>query len=363
MKNKIFRGIASLALLFLFTAGQFIVNPRTVFATVADNYEPVKLLGNGTTVDFSFGWALIAQTNIRVYLESVSTGVQTLKTLGSDYTVVFNDTTPGGTVTFTTAPTASYYVVIGRLIDKRQELPFTTSAGFQAKVIEGRLDKLTAQTQDLKEDTDRAVKVRLGGTNNILIAEPVANKGLKWDATGTIIENSTVDLDVVVADSAASAAAALVSQNAAASSASGALSSKNSADADAVQTAIDRIQTGLDRTQTGLDKVATAADRVQTGLDKIATNADVVLTHADEASTHADAEDAEDNATIAQNSAATVTSMYSAVSAAQAQANALLGLGIGSSVIDSEGNLIMTYNAATVTGITINAGGELIVTY
>lgn len=363
MRNKIFRGIIGLSFLLLFTVGCFVNSPSPVFATVADNYEPVKLVGNGTTVDFSFGWALIAQTNIRVYLEDVTTGVQTLKTLGSDYTVVFNDTTPGGTVTFTTAPTASYYVVIGRLIDKRQELPFTTSAGFQAKVIEGRLDKLTAQTQDLKEDTDRSVKVRLGGTNNILIAEPVANKGLKWNSAGTAIENSTVDLDVVVSNSAASAAAALVSQNAAAGSASGVLSSKNSADADAVQTAADRVQTGLDRVATGQDKVATAADRVQTGLDKVATNADVVLTHADVISTQVDAEDAEDNATIAQNSAATVTSMYSAVSAAQAQANALLGLGIGSSVIDSEGNLIMIYNSATVTGIAINAGGELIITY
>ena len=147
--------------------------------------------------------------------------------------------------------------------------------------------------------------------------------------------------------------------------------------ADAVQTALDRIataadriQTGLDRVATGQDKIATAADRVQTGLDKTDTSGykDTATTQAGLAATAKDdaviAKDgAEDNATIAQNSAAAVTSMYNAVSEAQAEANALLGLGIGSSVIDSDGNLIMTYNAATVSNVEINAGGELVITY
>jgi hypothetical protein len=48
---------------------------------------------------------------------------------------------------------------------------------------------------------------------------------------------------------------------------------------------------------------------------------------------------------------------------AQAQTNALLGLGIGGSVINENGELIMTYNDDTVTSIAFNANGELILTY
>ena len=56
-------------------------------------------------------------------------------------------------------------------------------------------------------------------------------------------------------------------------------------------------------------------------------------------------------------------SMFTAVSESQAQTNALLGLGIGSSYVNADGELIMTYNDATVSDLSINAAGELILTY
>lgn len=157
MKNRIFTRAAS----FLFLC---MLIPSLLFATVADNYTPVKTLGNGTTVNFSFGFALIASGNERVYLESVATGVQTLQTIGTNYTIVFNDKTPGGTVTFITPPTSAYYVIIGREVEKTQEVPLTTSSGFQAKVVEGMVDKLTTQIQDLQEQLDRSIKVAIGAT-------------------------------------------------------------------------------------------------------------------------------------------------------------------------------------------------------
>lgn len=125
------------------------------------------------------------------------------------------------------------------------------------------------------------------------------------------------------------------------------------------------------------DVVLTHADVVTTGLNKIAAEhaqADAeTAQHAAETAqglaehAQADAEvaqgEAEDNATIAQNTAAGITSMYSSVIEGQAVVNALLGLGIGGSYINSEGELIMTYNTASVTSVEINDDGELIVEY
>lgn len=197
---------------------------------IADNYVPVKTLGNGTTVNFSFSFAILASGNERVYLEDKDTGVQTLQTLGSDYTLAFDD--DGGIITFLTPPTSQYYVVIGRDIPKTQEVPLTTSPGFQAEVVEGMVDKAVGGLQDVREEVKRTIKTKLGGTSDLTIDEPDPGKGLKWNAAGDGIENTEEDIDDIVDAAAASAAAALVSQNASAAS--------------AVLTAADRVQTGLD---------------------------------------------------------------------------------------------------------------------
>lgn len=65
----------------------------------------------------------------------------------------------------------------------------------------------------------------------------------------------------------------------------------------------------------------------------------------------------------AESAASTTVSSALIVGEAQAQTNALLGLGIGGSVVDNNGDLIMTYNDEYVTNLTINANGELTVTY
>jgi hypothetical protein len=126
-----------------------------------DNYTPTKNLGNGTTTVFSFGFALLAEANIRVYLEDATTGVQTLQTRGTDYTVTTWGRT-GGTITMTSAPSSSYYVVIARDISKTQEVNFETSSGFQGEVVENDADKAVALVQDLAEKINRALLYPLG---------------------------------------------------------------------------------------------------------------------------------------------------------------------------------------------------------
>src|SRR5690242_15130947 len=109
---------------------------------ISDNYVPVKELGNGVTTQFSGSWAVLVASYIRVYLEDVTTGVQTLQTLTTDYGLVFDDS--GFTVTFNVAPTSANYVVIGRSVEIDQTDPYKTSKGFQGAVIENSFDKLTA---------------------------------------------------------------------------------------------------------------------------------------------------------------------------------------------------------------------------
>lgn len=150
--------------------------------SVADNYTPVRQLGNGSTVDYSRNWQIIAPPFLKVELHAVADGAITPQTLGSDYTLVYSSA--GFTVTFNTAPTSSYYVVIYRGVTINQQAPIRTSQGFQGDVIELAFDKLTVISQDLKNDSDRSLKFPIGsGVSDITLPDPVANATLAFNGT------------------------------------------------------------------------------------------------------------------------------------------------------------------------------------
>jgi hypothetical protein len=157
---------------------------------ISDNYVPVRQIGNGVTVNFSAGWYMLASSYARVYLEDAVTGVQTLVAQGpaaNQYTLVFNAS--GFTVTFNTAPTSAYYVVIGREVSQDQTDPYSTSKGFQGETLEASLDKLTAICQDTSENIGRALTVPLGDTATSLVFPPVASRALMYaafDAAGNV---------------------------------------------------------------------------------------------------------------------------------------------------------------------------------
>lgn len=65
----------------------------------------------------------------------------------------------------------------------------------------------------------------------------------------------------------------------------------------------------------------------------------------------------------AQNSYAASQAIYSNVASAQAQTNALLGLGIGSTYVNGDGDLVMTYDDSTVNDVSISADGYLTINY
>ena len=145
--------------------------------SVSDNYVPIKQLGNGSTTAFtSSTWTILSSSYLKVYLEDTTTGVQTLQTLGSDYTLTFGST--GFTVTFTTAPPNTKYVVIGRSTALDQTNPYKTSSGYQGGVLEDSLDKLTNMVQENAQLLGRSLNFPLGDTTSGALPTVAARKGL-----------------------------------------------------------------------------------------------------------------------------------------------------------------------------------------
>lgn len=197
--------------------------------TISNNYVPVKQIGNGATVTFSANWNVIAAEYLRVYLEDVDTGVQTLQVLDTDYELTFDET--GLTVDFTisAAPTSDNYVVIARSVTIDQDDQIKVSKGFQGAVIEAAYDKLTAIAQDTNDSLSRTPKFRIGSDfTDVIIADLVDQTTLLYDlATNTLLPGATADeianaqayaeaASTYATNAGNSAAAALASQIAAA---------------------------------------------------------------------------------------------------------------------------------------------------
>lgn len=175
--------------------------------SISDNYIPVKESGNGVTTQFSANWNMIAESYARVYLEDKTTGAQTLQVNPTDYDIEFDQ--DGFTVTFVTAPSSDYWVVIGREVAIDQATPYKTSQGFDGKVTENSFDKLTAIAQDQQDELDRTPKFPLGSSFvGRFVDEPEDGRALIWDGdTGDIANGPTAD-EITSAQGYASSAAA-----------------------------------------------------------------------------------------------------------------------------------------------------------
>ena len=111
------------------------------------DYQPIRLLGNGTTKNVAYKWKTFDKTDLIVQLESVVTGEFATLKLGSDYDVNIEAT--GGNVLLNVAPTSDYYINVSRKIPQYQLKGFSTSPGFQGSEIEQSFDKVSCCLQDM----------------------------------------------------------------------------------------------------------------------------------------------------------------------------------------------------------------------
>ena len=160
--------------------------------TLSATYEPRRQQGNGITKEFSYSFDPYSPEALKVYIEE--NGVQTETT---DFTATASEN--GGIVTFNVAPTSEQYVVIARSVPQDQEVPFYTSSGFDAGVVENSLDKLTAMVQEVANETLRSAKLPKGYNINLELPVPESGKGLYWNNEGTGFQNSRLNLDDVEA--------------------------------------------------------------------------------------------------------------------------------------------------------------------
>ena len=135
------------------------VGCQQCFGTLSDTSNRAPLAtGDGSTVNFTFTFPIIATSELEVWLRTTATGAQVQQTLTTEYSVsaTNNNFTSGGTVTMVTAPTTAQKLLILRTTPQTQLHDFGSSGIHLA--IENSDDKLTRILIDIQEQLNRSLK-------------------------------------------------------------------------------------------------------------------------------------------------------------------------------------------------------------
>lgn len=215
--------------------------------TISSNIRKAgPFVGNGTASNFAFTFKVFQATDLEVVRLNVSTKVETILVINSNYTVSLNadqNSNPGGSITLTAGALASgFNLVITSDIENLQPTDIVNQGGFYPDVIEDALDRATIQIQQLQEAVDRSAKLPITSSADAdaLVADIVAiaddQANIDIVATNiTSVNTTATNIAAIIAaptqatNAAASALAASGSASAAAASESAAAASAASA--------------------------------------------------------------------------------------------------------------------------------------
>ena len=124
--------------------------------TVSTTTARVAYAGNGSTTAFTIPWPFLSAADLRV-IKRASSGVETVFTIGADYTVTGAGSANGGSLTLASAPVTGETVTILRDPVIVQSTDYLPNDPFPAESHERALDLLTMAAQRLDDRLDRAL--------------------------------------------------------------------------------------------------------------------------------------------------------------------------------------------------------------
>lgn len=144
-------------------------------------------------VTYALPFYFISDSDITVYREDID-GVVTTLAITTDYTLSGAGDISGGTLTTVSAYTDGK-LIVARDIAYTQGLDLSQGDGFIPDTLEQQLDKLVMMAQQLKRKVDLSFRLADSDTSDAstIIPTPAAGKTLRWDSSGTGLENAGVE--------------------------------------------------------------------------------------------------------------------------------------------------------------------------
>ncbi len=144
--------------------------------------------GDGSATSFAYQFPIHSTAELTV-IERSANGTETIKSLGSHYSISDNGAA-GGNVVFGSAPASGVTVVLLRNTNLTQEVDYIENDAFPAETHEAAIDKLTLQIQEAQEEIDRSLKISrtntMTSTEFTNSATDRANKILAFDTSGEL---------------------------------------------------------------------------------------------------------------------------------------------------------------------------------
>jgi len=322
--------------------------------TVKNSYS-----GDGSNDTFVYGFKIFASSDLQVIIRS-STGIETTKTLTTDYTVTGVGNSSGGNVVFEASdiPTATETVVLIRNVPQTQAIDYIANDPFPAETHEEGLDRATMTTQQMQEELDRSIK--LSRTNTMTSTEFTvgatarANKILAFDSSGEL--SVTQELGTFKGTDATVTTAAYVQRDIIKSTTTAQLNNiyicvadsvvgDSLTDTDHFQLLVDAVSAAASATAAATSATASASSATAS-----ASSASTASTQASNASTSAST--ASTQATNAANSAtASASSASDAAASFDSFDDTYLGAKSSAPSVDNDGNALATgalyFNSST----------------
>jgi len=122
--------------------------------------------GNGSTTVFAYDFLILDEGDIVVTLTD-SSGIETVQTITTHYTVSGVGETSGGNVTMVTAPASGEKLTLSRSTEISQLTDLQNRKAVDPETLEDALDRLTLINQDQNEVLSRAVRIDISSSADI----------------------------------------------------------------------------------------------------------------------------------------------------------------------------------------------------
>ncbi len=170
-----------------------ICHPIPAFAVVTSSTRTTEITGTNNTV-FTVPYKFSEAASLKVTKVLISTGVGTVLTITTDYTVTLPVGSTAGKVTTTAPVAATHKLRIERITPLTQGTAFSSQGAFYPQIHEAAFDKLTMAIQDNIVDIGAinsalALKLQLGGQIGGTITSPDV-RGLRL-SDGTLLSMGT----------------------------------------------------------------------------------------------------------------------------------------------------------------------------
>lgn len=151
---------------------------------INSNPPIVSYLGNGAANAFTYNFKIFKAADIVAQIDGVT------KTFGVDYAITGAGAFTGGSVVFVTPPANLALVVLYRQISYDRLVPDYQEGGdFLANTVDGDIDRVVGQVQQLVRDVKRAIKLPIDVTvDQTIVGDAVARalQLISLDGSGNV---------------------------------------------------------------------------------------------------------------------------------------------------------------------------------